>query len=120
MAMSSFEPWEFRAGADFEDLKQLIGYKVVATDGEVGAVDDVSTSPGHPALIVDTGEWVVGQHILLPAGTVEHINHDELEVLVGRSTIEIKAAPPYGPSVNDGSYLDRLADYYCGLYSGIA
>jgi hypothetical protein len=118
--MSSFEPWEFRAGADFEDLKQLIGYKVVATDGEVGAVDDISTSPGHPALVVDTGEWVVGQHILLPAGTVEHINHDEMEVLVDRSTIEIKASPPYEPSVDDPSYLDRLADYYCGLYSGTA
>jgi uncharacterized protein YrrD len=120
MAMSSFEPWDFRAGADCEDLKQLIGYKVVATDGEVGAVDDISSSPGRPALVVDTGEWVVGQHILIPAGTVKHINHEEMEISVDRSTTEIKAAPPYEPGVYDASYLDRLADYYCGLYSGIA
>jgi len=120
MAMSSFEPWDFRAGADCEDLKRLIGYKLVATDGEVGAVDDISSSPGRPALVLDTGEWVVGQHILIPAGTVKHINHEEMEISVDRSTIEIKAAPPYEPGVYDASYLDRLADYYCGLNSGIA
>jgi hypothetical protein len=119
MAMSSFEPWEFRAGAEFEDLKQLIGYKVVATDGEVGAVDDINSSPGYPALVVDTGAWVVGQHVLIPAGTVKHINHEEMEISVDCSTIEIKAAPPYEPDVDNATYPDRLADYYSDLYSGI-
>jgi hypothetical protein len=118
MAMSCFEPWEFRAGADLEDLKQLIGYKVVATDGEVGVVDDINSSPGYPALVVDTGVWVLGQHVLIPAGTVKHINHEQTEISVDCSTIDIKAAPPYEPDVDDGTYPDRLATYYSDLYSG--
>jgi uncharacterized protein YrrD len=116
--MSSFEPWEFRAGTDFEDLKQLIGYKVVATDGEVGVVDDISSSPGYPALVVDTGAWVFGQHVLIPAGAVKHINDEQMEISVDCTTIDIKAAPPYEPDADDATYPDRLANYYSDLYSG--
>lgn len=117
--MSSFEPWYFREGAGHGERTDLIGYKVVATDGEVGQVDDASYSPGHAALVVDTGSWVVGQRVLLPAGTVVHVDHENREITVDRSTAEIKGAPPYEPDDGDPTYRTRLADYYCGLYGGI-
>jgi len=113
---TDFEPWEFRVGADVEDRTQLIGYRVLASDGEVGVVDEVSDSHERLAFVVDTGEWVVGQRVLLPVGTVRSIDHDERVISVDRNTTEIKAAPPYLPDGDDISYRERLADYYCGLY----
>jgi hypothetical protein len=50
---------------------------------------------------------------------VEHINHEQMEISVDCTTIEIKAAPPYEPDVDDATYPERLADYYSDLYSGI-
>jgi hypothetical protein len=111
--MSSFEPWSYRSGSGFSDRSRLDGYKVLAPDGEVGKVEDASYPPGQAALVVDTGLWTLGQHVLLPAGMVEHINHDTKEITVDVSDAEIKAAPPYdADSYQDPGYRDRVAEYY--------
>jgi hypothetical protein len=114
--MGSFEPWTFRPGAGYSDRSRLDGYKVLATDGEVGKVEDASYPPGQAALVVDTGPWIVGQRILLPAGVVTYINHHDKEITVDHLAAEIKEAPPYEPDGGqDPSYRDRLADYYRAL-----
>jgi hypothetical protein len=56
---------------------------------------------------------------VIPAGTVKHVDHEKMEISVDCTTIEIKAAPPYEPDVDDATYSDRLAIYYSDLYSGI-
>jgi hypothetical protein len=88
----------------------------MAPDGQVGKVEDASYPPGPAALVVDTGLWTLGQHVLLPAGVVEYINHHTKEITVDVSEAEIKAAPPYEQdSHQDPGYRDRVADYYTRL-----
>ena len=48
----------------------LIGYSVEATDGSIGKIDDATNEVGRSYIVVDTGPWIFGKHVLLPAGVV--------------------------------------------------
>jgi hypothetical protein len=113
----SFPLWTFRSGTEFSDELDLLGYRVVGTDEEIGLVADFVDANDQPAFVVDTGAWVVGQRILLPAGTVESIDHAARQIRVDRSGTEIREAPPYEVSTGESEeYRNHLTHYYCDLY----
>jgi len=106
------DPWRYRddvalAGAD------LTGYKVEATDGGIGKVDEASHEINMAWLVVDTGPWIFGKKVLLPAGTVNHVDRDERKVYVDRSKEQIKSAPEFdSDTYRDPTYRDKIAGYY--------
>ncbi len=55
----------------------LTGYHVEATDGGIGKIDEATYDEGSSCLVVDTGPWIFGKKVLLPAGIVESVDHDE-------------------------------------------
>jgi hypothetical protein len=68
--------------------------------------------------VVDTGAWIFGRTVLLPAGVVERIDTVEKKVYVDRTKDQIKAAPEYDQTVDDATYRDRLGGYYSKTYNG--
>jgi hypothetical protein len=67
---------------------------------------------------VDTGPWILGKKVMLPAGTIERIDPEERIVYVDRTKEQIKSAPEYDPSgYADQEYRMRLGGYYSDLYS---
>jgi hypothetical protein len=92
----------------------VIGFSVEATDGGIGNIDEATddeTGRGH--LIVDTGHWIFGKKVMLPAGVVDHIDLDSQTVYVKRTKDEIKHAPEFLPDGGvDDDYRDRLGTYY--------
>ncbi|NIK58662.1 PRC-barrel domain-containing protein [Kribbella shirazensis] len=72
---------------------------------------------GTSGLVVDTGPWIFGRKVLLPAGVVDRVDTEERKVFVDRTKDEIKDAPEYDETagVND-DYRTRLGGYYGGLY----
>jgi hypothetical protein len=110
------EIWTFREPASSEDL-DLKGFTVEATDGEVGKVVDAAYELGSSWLVVDTGPWILGKKVLLPAGTVTEIDPAERKIHVDRTREEIKEAPEHDPSgYADQEYRLALADYYANYY----
>ncbi|MEV0156447.1 PRC-barrel domain-containing protein [Micromonospora sp. NPDC050686] len=115
----AFDPWRYRdeagvAGAD------LVGYKVEATDGHIGKIDRASHDVDDSYLVVDTGPWIFGKKVMLPAGTVNRVDHDESKVYVDREKDQIKAAPEYDEtSHTDPAYRDKLGGYYGENYSAL-
>ena len=99
----------------------LSGYHVEATDGGIGKVDDATYDDGSSFLVVDTGPWIFGKKVMLPAGIVESVDHDEQNVFVTRTKEEIKDAPEYqdGYFTSEG-YRSDLALYYGALGVGVA
>ena len=87
----------------------LTGYTVRAVDGEIGKV----AKAGDTDLVVDTGPWIFGRSVLLPAGVVERVDHRSRTVVVDRTKEQIKDAPEY---VDTPDYRDRLAHYYRDTY----
>lgn len=112
----AFDPWAYRADSGTTGT-DLVGYAVQATDGAIGKIDAASQEVGSSYLVVDTGPWIFGHKVMLPAGVVETIDHDARTVGVDRSRDQIKAAPEYDESTHaDPAYRERLGGYYGGTY----
>lgn len=91
----------------------LTGYHVEATDGSVGKVDRASYETDDSWLVVDTGPWLLGRKVLLPAGTVQNIDHVEQKVYVDRDKAQIENSPSYDPDTfEQPEYRERVARYY--------
>ena len=52
----------------------LTGFKVEALDGEIGSIDEESNDVGSSYLVVDTGPWIFGKKVLLPAGVIDRVD----------------------------------------------
>jgi hypothetical protein len=110
----SFDPWSYRDDAGVTG-RDLVGYKVEATDGGIGKVDTASHDVNASYLVVDTGPWIFGKKVMLPAGVVNSVDHEERKVFVDRSKGEIKAAPEFDETSHaDPAYRDKLGGYYSG------
>lgn len=113
---SAFQPWRYRDDAGVTGA-DLTGYKAVATDGGIGKIDEATHDVDASYLVVDTGPWIFGKKVMLPAGVVNRVDHDEQKVYLDRSKDQIKAAPEYDETSHaDPAYRDRLGGYYGETY----
>jgi hypothetical protein len=91
----------------------LVGYKVEALDGSIGSVDEATNEIGGSYLVIDTGPWIFGKKVMLPAGIIDRVDIQEERVYVNRTKDEIKNAPEFDESrVTDQRYRDELGGYY--------
>ncbi|MEZ0074791.1 PRC-barrel domain-containing protein [Planotetraspora sp. GP83] len=91
----------------------VIGYDVEATDGKIGSVDEATHEVGQSYIVVDTGPWIFGKKVMLPARVVTQIDPQERKVFVSRTKQEIKNAPEFDESAfKESAYRDRLGEYY--------
>ena len=106
--------WTYRtAGTRGADL---VGFSVEATDGGIGKVDEASDEVGRSSIVVDTGPWIFGKKVLLPAGIIDRVDLDTETVFVNRTKDEIKNAPEFDEvtGMRDDDYHSRLGGYYGG------
>jgi hypothetical protein len=105
------EIWNPRADVDWTG--DMVGYKVEATDGSIGKIDEAPHEAGSSYIVVDTGPWIFGKKVLLPAGVITSVDHDEEAVWVSRSKDEIKDAPEFDESMErTESARQPYGDYY--------
>lgn len=105
-------PWRFPEDVDVAG-GDLVGYRVEATDGGIGTVDSWAVEVDASHLVVDTGPWIFGHRVMVPAGTVSHIDHADRRVYLDRTREQIKEAPGFDPS---RECRDEIASYYAGTY----
>ncbi|QGV76888.1 PRC-barrel domain-containing protein [Streptomyces ficellus] len=106
--------WGYRETSAWAAGTDLTGYKVEAVDGSIGKVDKHSDEVGSSYLVVDTGPWIFGKEVLLPAGTVSRIDADERTIHVDRTKEQIKNAPEFDREkhLGDAGYNEELGTYY--------
>jgi hypothetical protein len=91
----------------------LTGFKVEALDGSIGKVDEATYDAGGSFLVVDTGPWIFGKKVLLPAGLIRDIDLDTETVFVSRTKDQIKNAPEFDPKrYRDQDYRNQVGSYY--------
>ena len=91
----------------------LTGFSVEATDGGIGKVDESTNEAGSSFIVVDTGPWIFGKKVMLPAGLIRDIDPDSETVFVARTKDEIKNAPEFNEEQHrDPSYREELGSYY--------
>jgi hypothetical protein len=105
--------WTFTVEPGHENI-DLTGFSVEATDGHIGKVDECTRETGGSYLIVDTGPWIFGKKVMLPAGVVERVDPEDKKVYVNRPKEDIKNAPEFDEKTlrDDQSYRGRLGDHY--------
>jgi len=93
--------------------RNLTGFSVEALDGGIGKVDDATYDTGQSFIVVDTGPWIFGKKVMLPAGVVRDVDLDTETVFVNRDKEQIKNAPEFDEKkFRDGAYRDELGGYY--------
>jgi hypothetical protein len=91
----------------------LSGFKVEALDGSIGKVDEATYEAGGSFIVVDTGPWIFGKKVMLPAGVIRDIDLDTETVFVSRTKDQIKNAPEFDEKrYRDQSYRNELGHYY--------
>jgi hypothetical protein len=68
--------------------------------------------PATPNVVVDTGPWILGRKVVIPAGAVERIDVDDRTIFVALTKDQIKDSPEYDPAQFDEGYRTRLGTYY--------
>ena len=91
----------------------LSGFKVEALDGSIGSIDESTYGAERSYIVVDTGPWIFGKKVILPAGVIDGIDETEEVVFVNRTKDEIKHAPEFDETMlRDESYHRSIGSYY--------
>ncbi|MFI6014138.1 PRC-barrel domain containing protein [Streptomyces sp. NPDC051243] len=118
--MSTGGIWSYPPGSGHQEGQALTGFAVEATDGVIGHVDRQADDTPLRHLIVDTGAWVFGRSLVIPAGTVTGIDLETRTITVACTRAEAKAAPRFRTDREtlDPEYLSAVGAYYAALPHG--
>ena len=104
--------WTYRDQDSWANT-DIVGYKVEAIDGEIGSIDQASYDVGRSWMVVDTGPWIFGKKVLLPAGVIDRVDVENERVHVHRTKDEIENAPEFDESrFSDEGYHSEVGTYY--------
>ncbi|WP_371477218.1 PRC-barrel domain containing protein [Kitasatospora sp. NBC_00315] len=108
--------WEHRPESGYVTGTDLAGYRVEAIDGHIGKVDKHTAEADGANIIVDTGVWIFGKEILLPAGCISAVDHPNGTVFLNRTKEDVKGAPEFHRDHHTEApdYRLTLGDYYSG------
>ncbi|HJP70303.1 MAG TPA: PRC-barrel domain-containing protein [Candidatus Limnocylindria bacterium] len=110
--MTDTDLWTYR---DYESWQgnDISGFSVEAIDGEIGSVDQATYDVASSFLVVDTGPWIFGKKVMLPAGVIDRVDMNDHRVFVHRTKDEIKNAPEFDEAkYRDETYRAGLGTYY--------
>ena len=100
-------------GADMVGDVDLIGFSVEALDGGIGKIDEASYDVGASYIVVDTGPWIFGKKVMLPAAIIKRVDVEDETVYADRTKEQIKDAPEFDEDrYRDDAYRDELGGYY--------
>jgi hypothetical protein len=63
-------------------------------------------------MVVDTGPWIFGRKVVIPAGTIQRIDTDAHSVFVSLTKDQVKNSPDFDADRFDDEYRVTLGTYY--------
>jgi hypothetical protein len=105
------EIWTYRQAVVGPDV-DLEGFEVEARDGSIGKIDEATYETGTSSVVVDTGPWIFGRKVVIPAGVIDRVDLENRKVYVSLTKDQIKDSPEYDPDKFDEDYRTRLGTYY--------
>ena len=91
-------PPDGRDDPHLRSTRQVTGYHIHATDGEIGHVDDFIVDDGNWALlnlVLETGTWLSGRKVLIPPAWIKNVNWDDTSVYLDHSRESVKNSPEF-------------------------
>lgn len=104
------------ADPNLRSVREVSGYRIEATDGEIGHVESFIVETGDwkiRYLVVDTKNWLPGKKVVIAPQWVAEIDFAAGHVVVEMTKDQIENAPEFDPSAPvNRAYEERLYDYY--------
>jgi len=114
--MTSIDIWTFttESGVTSDPTQRIdiTGFKVEAIDGGIGKINEATYDMGASRIVVDTGPWILGKTVVLPAGVVQRIDAADERVYVNRTKDQIKESPEFGDTDVEGPNRQAIGSYY--------
>lgn len=110
------DPPPYAGNPHLRSIAALRGYGIHASDGEIGAVEDILIDDASWTvryLTIDTGNWWPGERVLIAPRSILKIDWvaEVIHLNVDRETV--KKSPPYDPVITvDGAYDEKHMAYY--------
>ncbi len=97
---SDQSPEDIRPVGDphLRSIKEVIGYKIHANDGEIGHVDDFVVEDKSwrlRYLVADTRNWIPGRKVLLALPLIKEMKWEDSEALIDVSKAKVEKSPDY-------------------------
>lgn len=95
--------------------RDVSGYEIQASDGEIGHVDDFTIDEGWAIryLVIDTQNWWLGKRVLISPQWIKRVSWDESKVFVNLLREAIKQSPPYTEdALLTRDYENKLHQHY--------
>lgn len=109
------ELWDYPD--DLQDTTNLEGLDIEAVDGSIGEIDEATYDVGASYVVVDTGPWIFGKKVLIPASAIQSIDLENRKAFVRLTKDQIKASPEFDPtSYTSDDYRQRVGSYYGPLF----
>jgi hypothetical protein len=107
------ERWE-------DERERFDGWDVEARDGQLGTVGEARFENGGAYVVVDTGTWIFGEKVLLPAGLVGRVDDDSKTLHVDVTRDQVEAAPAFdADGYQEQDYREAIAFHYFPAYGGV-
>ena len=111
--MATMNIWTYRE--ETWATTDLSGFDVEAIDGGIGKVDEATHEVGQSYLVIDTGPWIFGKKVILPAGVIDRIDTENETVFLAVTKEEIKSSPELDEAtLADEEQRTRVGTYYAG------
>jgi len=111
---TEIDVWTYRTGIDATASgRSVVGYGVESLDGSIGKVDEATYDVSGSFIVVDTGPWIFGKKVMLPAGVIRDVDNNDEKIFVNRTKEQVKSAPEFDDTlIRDDEYRGRLGSYY--------
>jgi uncharacterized protein YrrD len=96
-------------------MKDVTGYSIQATDGEIGHVEDFIVDDESWTIryiIIDTRNWLPGKKVLVAPPWIASVDWKNSNVYVNLSRQTIKSGPDFSPDKLDREYETQLYHHY--------
>ena len=107
--------------AHLRSVKEVTGYHIHASDGEIGHVEDFLVEDADWSiryLVVDTKNWWPGKKVLISPHSAREIDWTKKLVKLDVDRQRVKDSPPYDPSTAvDPTYEALFRDHYGDIRS---
>jgi hypothetical protein len=107
---------DVEADPHLRSAKEVIGYHIKATDGEIGHIEDFFVSETEWNIqyaMVDTRNWLPGRKVLILPEHIREIDWQDSRVFVDLTRDQVKESPEFDPRGSlDRTYETTFYDYY--------
>jgi hypothetical protein len=109
--MTAMDIWTYRETVTAPP--NIEGHEVEAIDGSIGKVDEATNEVGGSYIVVDTGPWIFGKKVLLPASAIHRLDMDARKVFVRLTKDQIKNSPEFDENTyRSPEYRKSIGSYY--------